>query len=369
MAVPARLETVPGKLGVMAPEHVIDPGPEQAQGRCALGPCGQVWPPDGPLAPGLGRLPPGQLRCQRGAVIEAGSEFSNSLPLRVDVLAEGAQAPVQPLILVELLGRGVIEMVFQFSDSLPLSLDVLAEGVQAPVKPFVLVELAVLVLAEVSQEPGQLGCLPVEPFEAAGTAAEGFIDFGQPPGDPGDLLGQGRHLPAPGRSLCFAHGLVLTRRRCLRLRHGADPHLPAASCSLPVAPRRAGRDDDAAGLGRLPRPGGSWPRGGDEGALRLAAAAAGHARWPACGVPAARVPGGPPRAVGTAAAFVPPRPGPGPGRGGRRDRRRRFPVCHPRGCPEARFRIDMITERGWMRQGITPRLRLPRPAAPGWTWR
>ena len=33
MAVPARLETVPGKLGVMTPEHVIDPGPEQAQGR------------------------------------------------------------------------------------------------------------------------------------------------------------------------------------------------------------------------------------------------------------------------------------------------------------------------------------------------
>ena len=137
MAVPARLETVPGKLGVMAPEHVTDPGPEQAQGRCALRPCWHVRPPDGPLAPGLGRLPPGQLSYQRREVIEAGSEFSGSLPLSLDVLAEGAQAPVKPLILVELLRRGVIEMVFQFSNSLPMSLDVLAEGGQAPVKPLI----------------------------------------------------------------------------------------------------------------------------------------------------------------------------------------------------------------------------------------
>ena len=189
MAVPARLETVLDKLGVMASEHFIDPGPEQAQGRCALLPCWQVWPPDGPLAPGLGRLPPGQLRYQRGEVIEPGSEFSNGLPLSLDVVAEGGQAPVQPLILLELLGRGVIEVVFQFSESLPLCLDVLAEGVQAPVKPLVLVELALLVRAEVSQELGQLGYLSVEPFEAASTAAEGFINSGQPPPDPGDLLG------------------------------------------------------------------------------------------------------------------------------------------------------------------------------------
>ena len=134
-------------------------------------------------------MPPGQLRYQRGEVIEAGSEFSGSLPLSLDVLAEGAQAPVKPLILVELLRRGVIEMVFQFSNSLPLSLDVLAEGVQAPVKPLILVELALLVLAEVSQEPGQLAYLSFEPFEVASTAAEGFVNFGQPPGDPGDLLG------------------------------------------------------------------------------------------------------------------------------------------------------------------------------------
>ncbi len=150
MAVPARLETVPGKLGVMAPEHFIDPGPEQAQGRCALLPCWQVWPPDGPLAPGLGRLPLSQLTYQRREVIEAGFEFSDSVPLRRDVLAEGAQAPVKPLVLVE---------------------------------------LALLVPAEVSQEPGHLACLSFEPFQVAGTAAEGFINSGQPPPGPGDLLG------------------------------------------------------------------------------------------------------------------------------------------------------------------------------------
>ena len=85
--------------------------------------------------------------------------------------------------------REVIEAGSEFSNSLPLGLDVLAEGVQAPVKPLILVELALLVLAEVSQEPGQLACLSFEPFEAASTAAEGFINFGQPPPDPGDLLG------------------------------------------------------------------------------------------------------------------------------------------------------------------------------------
>jgi hypothetical protein len=38
-------------------------------------------------------------------------------------------------------------------------------------------------------------------------------------------------------------------------------------------------------LGQLPRPCGSWPRGGDEG-LSLAAAAPGHARWsPALSLP------------------------------------------------------------------------------------
>ncbi len=63
-----------------------------------------------------------------GAVIEVGSEFSSSVPLSLDVLAEGAQAPVEPLILVELLRREVIEVGFEFSSSVPLSLNVLAEG-------------------------------------------------------------------------------------------------------------------------------------------------------------------------------------------------------------------------------------------------
>ena len=156
MAVPARLETVLDKLGVMTPEHFVDPGPEQAQGRCALLTCGQVRPPDGPLAPSLGRLPLSQLTYQRREVIAVGFEFSDSLPLSLSVLAEGAQAPVKPLILVQLLRRGVIEVGFEFSDSLPLSLSVLAEGVQAPVKPLILVELALLALAEVSQELGHL---------------------------------------------------------------------------------------------------------------------------------------------------------------------------------------------------------------------
>ena len=189
MAVPAWLETVPGKLGVMTSEYVIDPGPEQAQGRCALLPGGQVRPPDGPLATSLGRLPLSQLTDQRGEVIEAGFEFSDSVPLRLDVPAEGAQLPVKPLILVELLRGEVIEVVFEFSNSLPLRLDVPAEGVQAPVKPLVLVELALLVLAEVSQEPGQLGYLSVEPCEVASTAAEDFLSFGRTPPDPGDFMG------------------------------------------------------------------------------------------------------------------------------------------------------------------------------------
>ena len=94
----------------------------------------------------------------------------------------------------QLLRREVIEVVFEFSDCLPMSLDVLAEGGQAPVKPLILVELALLALAEVSQQLGQLGYLSVEPSEAASTAAEGLVNFGQPPPDRGDLLGQGRHL-------------------------------------------------------------------------------------------------------------------------------------------------------------------------------
>jgi len=48
-----------------------------------------------------------------------------------------------------------------------------------------------------------------------------------------------------------------------------------------------------------------------KGGLSLAAAA-GRARWSACVVPAAEVPGGSSRAMSTAAAFVPPQPGPGP---------------------------------------------------------
>ena len=189
MAIPARLEAVVEKLGVMTAEHVVNPGPEQAQGRCAFLPCWQVRPPDGPLAPGLGSLPLSQLTDQRREVIEVGSEFSSSVPLSLDVLAEGAQAPVNPLILVELLRREVIEVGFEFSSSVPLSLNVLAEGAQAPVNPLILVELALLVPAEVSNEPGHLAHLSVEPFEAASTAAEGFINVGQPPPDRGDFLG------------------------------------------------------------------------------------------------------------------------------------------------------------------------------------
>jgi hypothetical protein len=49
VAIPARLETVVEKLGVTV-EHVVNPGPEQAQARCALLPYGQVRPPDGPAA-------------------------------------------------------------------------------------------------------------------------------------------------------------------------------------------------------------------------------------------------------------------------------------------------------------------------------
>ena len=200
MAVPARLETVAGKPGVTTPEHVIDPGPEQAQGRCALLPCGQVRPPDGPLA-GPGGLPLSPLTCQRGEVIEA--------------LAEGTQLPVKPLVLVELLRGEVIEVVFEVRDSVPLRLDVLAEGAQLPVKPLILVELALLAPAEVSQQPGQLGYLCVEPCEVTSTAAGGFLGFGRTPPGPGDLLGWGRLLP-PRR----AAGLRRSR---------AGPHRPALS--------------------------------------------------------------------------------------------------------------------------------------------
>jgi len=97
VAVPAWRETVAGKPGVTTPEHVIDPGPEQAQGRCAFLPCGQVRPPDGPRA-GPGGLPLSPFTCQRGQVIEAVFEYGDSLPLSLPVLAEDAQLPVQPLI-------------------------------------------------------------------------------------------------------------------------------------------------------------------------------------------------------------------------------------------------------------------------------
>ena len=233
----------------MTPEHVVDPGPEQTQGRRAFLPCWQVRPPDGLLAPSLGRLPLGPLRYQRGEVIEPGSEFGNGVPLRLNVLAEGGQPPVQPLILIELLAREVIEVVFEVSDSVPLRLNVLAEGGQPPVQPLILVELALLVPAEVSQELGQLADLSVEPFEAASTVAEGFVNVGQPHGDRGDLLGQGRHLPPLGRPLCLAHGLVLTRRRYLWLRHGLvlTRLLDAVRCQW----RHAG----PAGTMMLPAPG------------------------------------------------------------------------------------------------------------------
>jgi len=135
-------------------------------------------------------------------------------------------------------------------------LNVLAEGGQAPVKPLILVELALLVLAEVSQELGQLGYLSVEPFEAASTAAEGFINFGQPP-DRGDLPGQGRHL-SPSRAVALLRSWAGPHLPVLSVAPSwAGPHSPAASCSLSVAPRRAGQDDDVVGRGQLPRPGGS----------------------------------------------------------------------------------------------------------------
>jgi len=107
MAVPARLETVAGKPGMTASQHVLDPGPEQAQGRGALLPCGQVRPPDGPLA-GPGGAPLSQPACQPGEVIEAGFQAGDRVPLRLDVLAEGTQLPVKPLILAELLRDEVI---------------------------------------------------------------------------------------------------------------------------------------------------------------------------------------------------------------------------------------------------------------------
>ena len=72
---------------------------------------------------------------------------------------------------------------------MPLRPDVLAEGAQLPVKPLILVELALLVLAEVSQEPGQLGYLSFQPCEVASTAAGGFMSFGRTPPDRGDFLG------------------------------------------------------------------------------------------------------------------------------------------------------------------------------------
>ncbi len=186
MAVPARLETVLEKLGVMTSEHFVNPAPEQAQSRCALLPCWQVRPPDGPLAPSLGRLPLGY---QRREVIEVGLEFGDSVPLSLNVSAEGAQAPVKPLILVQLLRREVIQVGFEFGDSVPLSLYVPAEGLQAPVKLLILVELALLVPAEASQELGYLAYLPVESSQVASTAAESFLSFGQPPPDIGDLMG------------------------------------------------------------------------------------------------------------------------------------------------------------------------------------
>ena len=224
MAVPARLETVLDKLGVMASEHFVDPGPEQAQGRCALLPCWQVWPPDGPLAPGLGRLRLGQLRYQRGEVIEPGSEFSNCLPLSLDVVAEGGQAPVQPLILLELLGRGVIEVVFQFSESLPLCLNVLAEGVQAPVKPLVLVELALLVRAEVSQELGQLGSCPSSRLKPP---AQRLRVSSTPASRPPILAiswARATASPLPGGRSASLMGCSSPAGVILWLRHGADPH-------------------------------------------------------------------------------------------------------------------------------------------------
>ena len=181
MAVPARRETVAGKLGVTSSEHVIDPGPELAQGRRALLPRGQVRPPDGPPA-GSGGLPLSPLTCQRGEVIEAALEGGNSLPLRLDVLAEDAQLPVQPFILVELLRGQVIEVVLEVGDSVPLRFDVLAEDAQAPVQPFVLVELALLAPAEVSQQPGQLGYPSVQPCEVTSTAAgDSRASAGRPP--------------------------------------------------------------------------------------------------------------------------------------------------------------------------------------------
>ena len=330
MAVPARLEAVAGKLGVMTPEHVVDPGPEQAQGRRALLRCGQVRPPDGPLAPGPGRLPRSQLTCQRGDVIEAGFQVGDSVPLRRDVLAEGAQLPVKPLILVELLRGEVIEVVFEFSNSVPLRLDVLAEGAQAPVKPLVLVELALLALAEVSQEPGQLACLSVEPCEVASTAAGGFMSVGRRP-------------PIPAISWARAATSPLQGGRPASLMGWSSPAgviggcvmgwslSPAVSCSLSVAPRRAGQDDDAAGSGRLPRPCSSWPGGSDEGGAEPGGCGGGP-----CPLVSLRCPcrGGAGRVItrdehGGDARAAP--AWPGAGWGDWRDRRPRFSVCHPPG--------------------------------------
>ena len=69
--------------------------------------------------------------------------------------------------------------------------------------------------------------------------------------------------------------------------------------------------------------------------LSLAAAAPGHARWPARVVPAAEGPGESSPAMSAAAAVMPPRPVPGPGRGDRRDAGAGLSVCHPPGDTES----------------------------------
>jgi Domain of unknown function (DUF4062) len=71
-------------------------------------------------------------------------------------------------------------------------------------------------------------------------------------------------------------------------------------------------DEYRLAAGRQPlRPCGSWPKGGDEGPLSLVAAAPGHARWSACVVRAACVPGPSSPATSAAVAFFAAAAGPG----------------------------------------------------------
>ena len=368
MAIPARLETVVEELGVPASEHVVDPGPEQAQGRRALLSCGQVRPPDGPLAAGLGCLPLSQLTCQRGEVTEAGSEFRDGLPLRLSVLAEGVQAPVEPLILVEQLRGEVIEVGFELGDGLPLRLSVLAEGVQAPVKPLILVELARLALA------GQPGAGPARrparrAFRSRQYGGWGALSTsaGRPPIVAISRTGAATSALQGGRSASVTGWSSPAGVICGSVMGWSSS--PAASASLSGAPHRAGQDDDVPGPGTAAVPawllakGRQW-KGAEPGGCGTGPCPAGQPAW---SLPAAQAPGGSSRAVARRR------------RSGRRGPARDpagvtgviaapAPVCHRPGTPGGT--ISYRHDNGaWLNAAGDHALAAATPArSPGWTW-